>query len=65
MIPGEVLREVISYRDSPSPNVALRDVGFTFFVFLMLSSTPPSLNVALLEVGFTLFLFFILSNSPR
>ena len=39
----------------PSLNVALREVGFTFFGFFMLSSTPPSLNGALREVGVTFF----------
>jgi hypothetical protein len=43
--------------NSPSLKVDLRDVGFTFFGFLMLSNLP-SLNVALWEVGFTFFLFW-------
>ena len=39
---------------SPSLNVALQEVGFTFLGFFMLSNSP-SLNVALREVGFTFF----------
>ena len=53
--PEGFLRGIMSYLDSPSLNVALREVGSTFFGFFMLSSTPPSLNVALREVGVTFF----------
>ena len=40
--------------NSPSLNVALWEVGFTFLGFFMLSNSP-SLNVALREVGLTFF----------
>ena len=45
----------VCFFDSPSRNVALREVGITFF-FVLFDS--PSLNVALQEVGFT-FLFWV------
>ena len=51
--PEGFLRGILSYLDSPSLNVALREVGSMFFWFFMLSSIPPSLNVALREVGVT------------
>ena len=40
----------VFYLDSPSLNVALREIGYTFLGFFMFSSTPPSINVALREV---------------
>ena len=58
---GSPLGEILSYLDSLLLNVALREVGFTFWDLCMLSSTPPSLNVALREVGFTFLGFFMLS----
>ena len=45
---------------SPSLNVALRQVGFTFWGFML--SNSPSLNVALREVGFTFSDFSFLDN---
>ena len=62
-MPGGSWGEILSYLDSPSPNVALRDVRFTFFGFFMFSSTPPSLNVALQELGFTFLVFLFVSPS--
>ena len=53
--------------NSPSLNVALREVGLTFLHCVMLSlPNSPSLNVALRYIGFTFWDFFVLSlpNSP-
>ena len=51
----------VCYPDSPSLNVAFREVGFTLLFFF---PDSPSLNVALRDVGFT-FLGFCLGTLCR